>query len=61
MKGADRLIYAVVRTRGGGGGVKCEVPRIRYSTSVRLWGVLFGVRFWGVRFSCMSVLPIVAL
>ena len=31
MKGADRLIYAVVRTRrggggggGGGGGVKCE-------------------------------------
>ena len=59
MKGAEGLIYAVVGTRrggGGGGGVKCEVPRTRCSTGVRFWGVLFGVRL-----SCMSVRPIVAL
>ena len=57
MKEDEGLIYAVVGTRrgggGGGGGVKCEVPRTRCSTGVRLWGVLFGVRL-----SCMSVLPI---
>ena len=57
MKGAEGLIYAVVGTRrGGGGGVKGEVPRTRCSCGVRLWGVLFGVRL-----SCMSVLPIGAL
>ena len=32
------------------------MPRARCSTGVLLWGVLFGVRLWG-----MSVLPIVAL
>ena len=54
-KGDERLIYAVVGPRrgGGGGGVKCEVPRARCSTGVRLWGVLFGVLL-----SCMSVLPL---
>ena len=60
MKGDDRLIYAVVGTRrgggGGGGGVKGGVPRTRCCSGVGLWGCLFGVRL-----SCMSVLPLVAL
>ena len=55
MKEAEGLIYAVVGTRRGG-GVKGEVPRTRCSCGVRLWGVLFGVRFSG-----MSVQPMVAL
>ena len=55
MKGAERLIYAVVgMRRGGGGGVKREVPLCtRCSSGVRRWGCLFGVRVSG-----MSVLPI---
>ena len=51
-KGADRLIYAVVGTRRGG-GVKCEGACIGCLFGVRFWGVLFGVLFSG-----MSVLSI---
>ena len=56
MKGADRLIYAVVGTRrggGGGGGGKIWGACIGCCSGVRFWGVLFGVRL-----SCMSGLPI---
>ena len=57
MKGAERLIYAVVGTRGGGGGgggVKCEERASGVALACGFGGVCLACGFRACRF-CLSV------